>query len=161
MFISSSGMPERVTCKISGRYVPISPTYDRNEFDQIYNKETHQKSLFSFLSKFHQILDFFIAKLPSKLKIYTNSKKKFKISQKLDRKIRKNHDFRRQKFRFFFYKFWFFSYSKYKITPNSWRNRRQISKSGRYRRDRSKFSSNFHQIFTKFQQIFIKYSKKR
>ena len=70
--------------------MPISPTYDRNEFDQIYNKETHQKSLFSFLSKFHQILDFLSAKLPSKLKIYTNSKKKFKISQKLGRKIRKN-----------------------------------------------------------------------
>ena len=79
MFISSSGMPERVTCKISGRYVPISPTYDRNEFDQIYNKETHQNAFFEFISKFHQILNFFIAKLLSKLKIYTNSKKKFKF----------------------------------------------------------------------------------
>ena len=157
MFISSSGMPERVTCKISGRYVPISPTYDRNEFDQIYNKETHQNSFFEFLSKFHLILDFFIAKLLSKLKIYTNSKKKFKISQKLGRKIRKNHDFRRKKFRFFFNKFWFFSFSKYKITPNSWRNRRQNSKSGRCRRDRSKFSPNFHQFFTKFSLNFIKY----
>ena len=53
MFISSSGMPERVTCKISGRYVPISPTYDQNEFVKFYNKETHQNSFFKFLSKFH------------------------------------------------------------------------------------------------------------
>ena len=70
MFISSSEIPEGVNCKISGRYVPISPTYDRNEFDQIYNKETHQNAFFEFISKFHQILNFFIAKLLSKLKIY-------------------------------------------------------------------------------------------
>ena len=37
--------------------MPISPTYDRNEFDQIYNKESHKNSFFEFLSKFHQILD--------------------------------------------------------------------------------------------------------
>ena len=86
MFISSSGMPERVTCKISGRYVPISPTYDRNEFDQIYNKETHQNAFFEFVSKFHQILNFFIAKLLSKLKIYTNSKKKFEFGKKQQKK---------------------------------------------------------------------------
>ena len=87
MFTSFAGILERVTCKISGRYVPISPTYDRNEFDQIYNKETHQKSLFSFLSKFHQILDFLKAKLPSKLKIYTNSKKKFNFAISSPQKI--------------------------------------------------------------------------
>ena len=86
MFISFSGIPERVTCKISGRYVPISPTYDRNEFDQIYNKETHQNAFFEFISKFHQILNFFIAKLLSKLKIYTNSKKKLKFGKKQQKK---------------------------------------------------------------------------
>ena len=79
MFISSSEIQERVKCKKSGRYVPISPTYDRNEFDQIYNKETHQNAFFEFISKFHQILNFFIAKLLSLLKIYTNSKKKIQI----------------------------------------------------------------------------------
>ena len=42
MFISFSGIPERVTCKISGRYVPISPTYDPNAFVKNYNKEMHQ-----------------------------------------------------------------------------------------------------------------------
>ena len=86
MFISSSGMPQLVKCKISGRYVPISPTYDRNEFDQIYNKETPQNAFFEFISNFHQILNFFIAKLLSKLKIYTNSKKKFKFGKKQQKK---------------------------------------------------------------------------
>ena len=52
MLISSSGMPERVTCKISGRYVPISPTYDQNEFVKFYNKETHQNSFFFQVSQF-------------------------------------------------------------------------------------------------------------
>ena len=66
--------------------MPISPTYDRNEFDQIYNKETHQNAFFEFISKFHQILNFFIAKLLSKLKIYTNSKKKFKFGKKNNRR---------------------------------------------------------------------------
>ena len=51
-------------------------------FDQIYNKETDQNAFFEFISKFHQILNFFIAKLLSKLKIYTNSKKKFKFGKK-------------------------------------------------------------------------------
>ena len=161
MFISSLRIPQLVKYKISGRYVPISPTYDRNEFDQIYNKETHQKSLFSFLSKFHQILDFLSAKLPSKLKIYTNSKKKFKISQKLGRKIRKNRDFRWKKSRFFFYKFWFFSFSNCKITPNSWRNQRQNSKSGRYRRDRNGHTKNICNFLRNFAKIVKKWMRTR
>ena len=74
-------MPERVTCKISGRYVPISPTYDQNEFVKFYNKETHQNSLFKFLSTFHQILDFFIAKLLSDLQINTSLEKNSKLAK--------------------------------------------------------------------------------
>ena len=81
MFISSSEIPERVKCKISGRYVPISPTYDQNEFVKFYNKETHQNSLFKFLSTFHQILDFFIAKLLSELQINTSLEKNWKLGK--------------------------------------------------------------------------------
>ena len=85
MFISSSGMPERVTCKISGRYVPISPTYDQNEFVKFYNKETHQ-IFFSSLSNFHQILDFSIPKLLSELQIDTSLKKNSKLAKNNRRK---------------------------------------------------------------------------
>ena len=86
MFISFSGIPERVTCKISGRYVPISPTYDQNEFVKFYNKETHQNSFFSSLSIFHQILDFSIPKLLSELQIYTSLKKSSKLAKNNRRK---------------------------------------------------------------------------
>ena len=86
MFISSSGMPERVTCKISGRYVPISPTYDQNEFVKFYNKETHQNSFFKILSTFHQILDFFIAKLLSDLQINPSLEKNSKLAKNNRRK---------------------------------------------------------------------------
>ena len=51
MFISSSGMPQLVKCKISGRYVPISPSYDPNEFVHFYNKKSHQK-IMTFITIF-------------------------------------------------------------------------------------------------------------
>ena len=90
MFISSSGMPERVTCKISGRYVPISPTYGQNEFLKFYNKETHQNSFFKILSTFHQILDFFIAKLLFDLQINPSLEKNSKLAKNNRRKKPKN-----------------------------------------------------------------------
>ena len=61
--------------------MPISPTYDQNEFVKFYNKETHQNSFFKFLSTFHQILDFFIAKLLSKLQINTSLEKNSKLAK--------------------------------------------------------------------------------
>ena len=66
--------------------MPISPTYDQNEFVTFYNKETHQNSLFKFLSTFHQIFDFFIAKLLSELQIYTCLKKNSKLAKKQQKK---------------------------------------------------------------------------
>ena len=61
--------------------MPISPTYDQNEFVKFYNKETHQNSFFKFLSTFHQILDFFIAKLLSDLQINTSLAKNSKLAK--------------------------------------------------------------------------------
>ena len=66
MFISSSGMPQLVNCKISGRYVPISPSYDPNEFVHFYNKKSHQKIMTfftNFLSLFFRSLVFFFEKI--------------------------------------------------------------------------------------------------
>ena len=83
-------MPQLVKFKIYDRYVPISPTYDQNEFVKFYNKETHQNSLFKFLSTFHQILDFFIAKLLSDLQINTSLEKNSKLAKNNRRKKPKN-----------------------------------------------------------------------
>ena len=66
--------------------MPISPTYDQNEFVKFYNKETHQNSLFKFLSTFHQILDFFIAKLLAELQINTSLGKNSKLAKNNRRK---------------------------------------------------------------------------
>ena len=57
MFISSSGMPQLVKCKISGRYVPISPSYDPNEFVHFYNKKSHQK-IMTFITIFLSLFFF-------------------------------------------------------------------------------------------------------
>ena len=42
MLNSSSPMLELIKFKIYGRYVPISPSYDPNEFVHFYNKKSHQ-----------------------------------------------------------------------------------------------------------------------
>ena len=90
MFISSSGMPERVTCKISGRYVPISPTYDQNEFVKFYNKETHQNSFFFKSLKFSSNSWFFYSEIALWTPNLHEPEEKFKISKKQQRKKAKN-----------------------------------------------------------------------
>ena len=93
MFISSSGMPQLVKCKISGRYVPISPSYDPNEFVHFYNKKSHQKIMTFitiFLSLFFRILVFFFEKLRNKSTLSTNPKRKLKNSLIQPRTSRSN-----------------------------------------------------------------------
>ena len=93
MFISSSGMPQLVKCKISGRYVPISPSYDPNEFVHFYNKKSHQKIMTFitiFLSLFFRILVFFFEKLRNTSTLSTNPKKKLKNSLIQPRTSRSN-----------------------------------------------------------------------
>ena len=93
MFISSSGMPQLVKCKISGRYVPISPSYDPNEFVHFYNKKSHQKIMTFitiFLSLFFRSLVFFFKKLRNQSTLSTNPKRKFKNSLIQPRRSRSN-----------------------------------------------------------------------
>ena len=93
MFISSSGMPQLVKCKISGRYVPISPSYDPNEFVHFYNKKSHQKIMTFitiFLSLFFRSLVFFFKKLRNQSTLSTNPKRKFKNSLIQPRTSRSN-----------------------------------------------------------------------
>ena len=61
MFISSSGMPQLVKCKISGRYVPISPSYDPNEFVHFYNKTSHKKIMIFIKNRCAQVMTNLIA----------------------------------------------------------------------------------------------------
>ena len=93
MFISSSGMPQLVKCKISGRYVPISPSYDPNEFVHFYNKKSHQKIMTfitNCLSLFFRSLVFFFKKLRNQSTLSTIPKRKFKNSLIQPRTSRSN-----------------------------------------------------------------------
>ena len=93
MFISSSGMPQLVKFKIYGRYVPISPSYDPNEFVHFYNKKSHQKIMTFitiFLSFFFRILVFFFEKLRNTSTLSTNPKRKLKNSLIQPRTSRSN-----------------------------------------------------------------------
>ena len=96
MFISSSGMPQLVKCKISGRYVPISPSYDPNEFVHFYNKKSHQKIMTFitiFLSLFFRSLVFFFKKLRNQSTLSTIPKRKFKNSSIRTRTGRPKFDY--------------------------------------------------------------------
>ena len=68
MFISSSGMPQLVKCKISGRYVPISPSYDPNEFVHFYNKKSHKKIMIFIKNRCAQVMTNLIAPFMEELR---------------------------------------------------------------------------------------------
>ena len=76
-------MPQLVKCKISGRYVPISPSYDPNEFVHFYNKKSHHKIMTFitiFLSLFFSNFAVIFEKLRNTSTLSTNPKRKLKNS---------------------------------------------------------------------------------